>query len=103
MGLQVDIVGCLSQLLLYNKHTYHSGIQQEVFLTLCLRVSGGWLCFRLQVFGSPTAALHNCYPPGSVSRFSRGHCRSKAASSTAQAPFKPLLMSYPVILICQNK
>ena len=43
MGLQVALVGCLRQLLLHNKYKYHSGIQQEVFLTLCLRVSGG--CF----------------------------------------------------------
>ena len=31
----------LSQLLLRNKGKHHSGIQQEVFLTLRLRVSGG--------------------------------------------------------------
>ena len=53
MGLQVDIVGCLSQLLLYNKHKYHSGIQQEVFLTLCLRVSGGGFASGYRSSGRP--------------------------------------------------
>lgn len=41
MGLQVALAGCLSQLLLRNEGKHHSGIQQEVFLTLRLRVSGG--------------------------------------------------------------
>ena len=71
MGLQVALVGCLHQLLLHNKYKYHSGIQQEVFLTLCLRVSGGGfasdcrssghlgqLCIT-PVFWGPCHAVHD--------------------------------------------
>lgn len=84
MGLQVALVGCLSQLLLHNKYKYHSGIQQEVFLTLCLRVSGGGFASDCRSPWSPGAALHNPDLLGPMSCFPHGHSRSRTANSAAQ-------------------
>ena len=66
------------------RNTNTTVIQQEVFLTLCLRVSGGGFASDCRSSGHLGQL---CITPvfwGPC--FSRGHSRSRTANSAAQAP-----------------